>query len=121
MHPAIDALLEIRKAGLKPAVVWVVFGDVLQTPFWKLAEGPVEIAVRPSDAFQRFDWRAVVGCDLILLAEARSKPLAALLERLQAFAARITLYLLDLLPAEFGYVWTRSEPWRRFAGGVERG
>lgn len=120
MSRALEALAAQRLAGHKPARVWVLFDVAVQPAFWLRAGAPIEIAVAAGDPFARWDWRPLVGCDVIVLGETLGEALRALVALLIEYVAILTLLLTERLPDEFGAVWERGLGWRRF-GEVAHG
>lgn len=114
MSVALDYLAKARVQGYKPASVWLLVGDCQQPKFWLDADPLVEIAVKAEGASVRFDWRPLVGCDVMILADTRSEPLRSLVKRLEQIAARITVCIADLLPEQLGHVWERDTGWREW-------
>lgn len=111
---AIEFLAKARLAGHKPAVVWLLVGNYTQPQFWRWPDPQIEIAVKAERASARLDWRPLVGCDVMILADTRSDALREIVRRLESIAARMTVCVIDRLPDTLGHVWERGAGWREW-------
>jgi hypothetical protein len=106
-------------AGLKPAVVWIVFADTKQPQWWRQASPNIDIVVKPAPESLRLDLRSMVGCHVWILATDSSPLLRDFVTRLQTVAHEITVTARKALPGTLGHVWTKGGAWREL--GVAHG
>lgn len=108
---ALEALTKARLQGARPAVVMVTMGGE-QRPWWQ--DGSmVEIAIPDDAQVSRIDFRALVRCDVIVIARQRDERLRQVVELIRAEAANITV-LSSTDPDDLGHVWSRDAGWRKF-------
>lgn len=118
MSRALDYLAKIRMAGKKPGVVFLLVGGV-QPKFWLSDIAEVEIAVPADASAARMDFRPLVGCNVIVIAERRTQALRSLVKRLEPLCVHLTVYATETLPGELGRAFERGKGWREM--GVNRG
>ena len=114
---SLEALKAIRLAGQKPATVWTHIGSVKQSKWWRYSDGAPEIVIADSPESARADFRPVVGCNVILMADHASPALTAVTKALQSVVARLTVVIVERLPETIGHEWTKGEGWREVARG----
>lgn len=102
----LEQLVKIRKSGRKPECVFLLFGDMVPS-------GAMDIRIDPK-SFRRQEWRALVGCEVVVMADDYSKELVALMDLLQGYVSAMTVYVLSWLPHEFGFVWEKDKEMRAF-------
>lgn len=114
MIPALEALTKARLQGARPALVMVTLGGE-QLPWWK--DGTTVEIVIPDDApVARIDLRALVRCDVIVIAQRRDDRLHEIVKRICAQASAVTV-LSSADPDDLGHVWERGAGWRKFGDG----
>lgn len=117
MLRALEALTKARLQGARPAVVMVTLGGE-QRPWWQ--DGSmVEIVIPDDSPVARIDFRALVRCDVIVVAGQRDERLRRVVELIRAQATCITV-LSSTDPDDLGHVWSRSAGWRKFGDGPMR-
>ena len=114
---SLEALKAIRLAGQKPETVWIHLGPVKQSKWWRYSDGAPEIVLADKPESARADFRPVVGCNVILMADHASPALTAVTKALQAIVARLTVVIVEKLPETIGHEWTKGEGWREVARG----
>lgn len=102
----LEQLVKIRKSGRKPDCVFLLFGDIAPS-------GAMDIRVNLK-TFRRQEWRALVGCEVVVMADDYSNELVALMELLQGYVSVMTVYVLSWMPHEFGFVWEKGNEMRAF-------
>jgi hypothetical protein len=119
MLKAIEKLIEVRKAGHKPAVVIVDVGTSAQTKWWEGGCRFVTIAVPDTVPVRELDFRALVGCEVIIVCLTDKDRLRAVTERIVAHAPEVTV-LTGTDVENLGHVWSRGAGWRKFGDGAVR-
>lgn len=114
---SLEALKALRLAGQKPALVWILIGNSRSPRWWRYSDATPEIVLPARPESARADFRPLVGCDVILLADHRSAVLTQITRRLQAVVARLTVFIVDQLPKTIGHEWTKAAGWREVARG----
>jgi hypothetical protein len=114
---SLDALKAMRLAGTKPAIVWIYLCAAKQTKWWRYSDGIPEIVLADKPETARADFRPVVGCDVILMADQASSVLTAVTKSLQSVVSRLTVVIADRLPDQIGHEWTKASGWREVARG----
>jgi len=113
MMSALAKLSEARKRGMKPAAVMITLYPAKQPQWWR--DGTVVEIVMDSDT-ARADFRPLIGCHVVIVAEERSERLRKLTEKVQQYAQTIAV-LSSADPDELGYAWGQGKGWRRFGAG----
>ncbi|THF64339.1 hypothetical protein [Pseudothauera rhizosphaerae] len=72
-----------------------------------------DVVVRPTAAALRLDWRALVGCAVVLIADERTDLLRRLAEKLCALANSVMVSIISELQDGPGFMWVRGAGWRR--------
>ena len=114
---SLEALKAIRLAGQKPALVWIHLGNGKPSKWWRYSDTTPEIVLADSPESARADFRPVVGCNVILMADHASPALTAVTKALQAVVARLTVVIVEMLPQTIGHEWTKGAGWREVAHG----
>lgn len=114
---SLEALKAVRLAGQKPSVVWIHLGHGKPSKWWRYGDGTPEIILADKPESARADFRPVVGCNVILMADHASPALTAVTKALQAIVARLTVVIVERLPETIGHEWTKGEGWREVAHG----
>lgn len=114
---SLDALKAMRLSGMKPATVWVFLGAAKPQKWWRYSDGIPEIVLSEKPESARADFRPVVGCDVILMADHKSPLLTSVTKAIQAHAARLTVIIVEKLPVTIGHEWTKGQGWREVARG----
>lgn len=109
---ALEALAKARLQGAKPEVVFVTLGNAEQFAWWQ-SDMPVEIVIPDDKPIARIDFRALVRCDVIVIAAKRDDRLHQLVKRICTEAANVTV-LSSTDPDDIGHVWQRGTGWRKF-------
>lgn len=113
---ALEALTKARLQGARPSVVMVTMGGE-QRPWW-LDGSMVEIVIPDDAPVARVDFRALVRCDVIVIAQQRDDRLHQLVKRICAEAACVTV-LSSTDPDDLGHVWSRGAGWRKFGAAMQ--
>jgi hypothetical protein len=100
-----ENLFRLRHANHKPNLVWVDYGLGRAIDWIGLGIGPT-LRVLPDDPIARLDLRCCVGLDVIIEPANWDDKAAELYERLQEYAATITVVSLCFEP-EMGWCWDR--------------
>ena len=114
---SLDALKALRLAGQKPGTVWIFLGAAKPQKWWRYSDGLPEIVLADKPESARADFRPVVGCDVILMADTKSAVLTQVTKAIQAHAARLTVIIVEKLPNTIGHEWTKGQGWREVARG----
>ena len=114
---SLEALKAIRLAGQKPATVWIHLGPVKQSKWWRYSDGAPEIVLADKPESARADFRPLVGCDVILMADRASPLLTQISRALQSVVARLTVVIVEKLPQTIGHEWVKGAGWREVARG----
>lgn len=114
---SLEALKAIRLSGQKPALVWIHLGHGNPSKWWRHGDGMPEIVLADSPESARADFRPVVGCNVILMADHASPALTAVTKALQSVVARLTVVIVEKLPETIGHEWTKGAGWREVAHG----
>ena len=73
------------------------------------------LAEKPESA--RADFRPLVGCDVILMADRASPLLTQISRALQFVVARLTVVIVEKLPQTIGHEWVKGAGWQEVARG----
>jgi len=117
MSRALGMLQAARLAGHKPASVWVVIGDGKEPKWWRFDDWAPEIRIGNNPESARLDFRPLIGCNVLLLADSKTSVLTQITRRLQQLVERLTVFILDQMPGVIGHEWTRGAGWREVARG----
>lgn len=113
MSAGLDVLASYRLAGLKPAAVWITLADVPQRKFWRYDDPTVEIAIKPIASALRADYRPLVGCNVILIADDNTDILRGVVARICGVAESVLVSIVpDLKAGSPGHLWVRNAGWR---------
>lgn len=114
---SLEALKAMRLAGRKPALVCIHICGAKQPKWWHYSDGIPEVVLAEKPESARADFRPVVGCDVMLMADHKSFVLTAVTKAVQAHAWRVTVVIADRLPETIGHEWTKGQGWREVAHG----
>ena len=114
---SLGALKALRLAGQKPGTVWIFLWAAKQPKWWRYGDGLPEIVLADKPESARADFRSVVGCDVILMADTKSAVLTQVTKAIQSHAARLTVVIVENLPNTIGHEWTKGQGWREVARG----
>lgn len=98
----IDQLIALRRDGMRPELVFVMFVDG-----GRLISG--DVGIGPAANIERLDLRPFVGLQVLILADTYTPALRRLFERMHEFAASVVLSVKEWLPNDLGLVWGRGE------------
>lgn len=114
---SLEALKAIRLAGQKPALVWIHLGHGKPSKWWRYGDGMPEIVLADKPESARADFRPLVGCDVILMADRASSLLTQISRAMQPLVARLTVVIVEKLPQTIGHEWAKGAGWREVARG----
>lgn len=114
---SLEALKAMRLAGQKPDIVWIHLGHGTPSKWWRYGDGTPEIVLADKPESARADFRPLVGCDVILMADQASPLLTQISRALQSVVARLTVVIVERLPQTIGHEWSRCAGWREVARG----
>ena len=114
---SLEALKAMRLAGKKPSVVWIHLGHGKPSKWWRYGDGTPEIVLAEKPESARADFRPLVGCDVILMADRASPLLTQISRALQFVVARLTVVIVENLPQTIGHEWVKGAGWREVARG----
>lgn len=114
---SLEALKAMRLAGQKPALVWIHLGHGKPSKWWRYGDGTPEIVLADKPESARADFRPLVGCDVILMADRASSLLTQVSRALQSVVARLTVVIVEKLPQTIGHEWAKGAGWREVARG----
>ena len=114
---SLEALKAMRLAGQKPSVVWIHLGHGKPSKWWRYRDGTPEIVLADKPESARADFRPLVGCDVILMADRASSLLTQISRAMQPLVARLTVVIVEKLPQTIGHEWAKGAGWREVARG----
>lgn len=108
---ALDALMQARLQGAKPAIVFVTLGGE-QFPWWR--DGTTcEIVIDDDEPLSKLDLRPLVGCEVVVIAWDRNARLRAITDRLKSLPTGRLTVLSSTDPDDLGHVWQPGIGWQR--------
>lgn len=110
MSKALAKLARTRLDGLKPSIVFVTLADASESRQWP--DSAPDIVVQPRPEALRMDWRPLVGCNVVLIADERTELLRLLTEKFCALAASVLVSVIGEMPAAGMFLWSKDLGWR---------
>lgn len=107
---ALEKLAMARKQGAKPSAVMLTLYPAKQPQWWR--DGTV-VEIVADSSIVRADFRPLVGCHVIIIADERGDTLRRVVEKACQQAQSVTV-LSSIDPDDLGHVWEREKGWRRF-------
>lgn len=104
-----EPLIALRRAGKKPVLTWVNFGDFVEPDWWKWADTAKtpELLIRPEDPIERLDLRCVVGLSVNLFFADWNSKAARLFERLTEYVDEVAV-MSQAFDEDIGWRWIKG-------------
>lgn len=117
MKIPIEKLKEYRQRGMKPECVMITLYPAKQPQWWRESRPVIDIVA--DQGWQRADFRPLVGCHVIVMAEAMNDVTRGVSEKVMEYAQSLAVLSPIDVDSFDGFAWQRGKGWRKF--GDEHG